>query len=198
MLDVSLTPLAAPIVYLLGWPGVGKLTVANELARRTGWRVLDSHRIYFPVFYAVGADGQTPLPPGTRELAGQVRAAVLEAVQRLAPPELGFVFTNALADLPQDREMFAELEAVASARRAPFLPVLLTADEAVLRRRVTSEGRAERLKPRTDAVLDRYFAAYTQLVPDHPNLLRLDTTNLLPAQTADAVLAWLNSGRPDQ
>lgn len=47
----------APIVYLLGWTGVGKLTAANEQARRTGWRVLDSHRIYFPVLYAVGADG---------------------------------------------------------------------------------------------------------------------------------------------
>ena len=189
--------MTAPIVYLLGWPGVGKLTVANELARRSGWRVLDSHRIYFPVFYAVGADGQTPLLPGTRELAGQVRAAVLEAVQRLAPPELGFVFTNVLADTPGDRAFFGELQAVAEARGAPFLPVLLTADEAVLRARVTSENRAERLKPRTGAVLDRYLARDTQLVPDHPALLSIDTTQLEPAQTATLILDRLAVPTPE-
>ena len=184
--------MTAPIVYLLGWPGVGKLTVADELARRTGWRVLDSHRIYFLVFYAVGADGQTPLPPGTRELAARVQDAVLEAM-KLAPPELGYVLIKVMIDAPEDHNLFARVQAVAQAWSAPFLPVLLTYDEAGLRSRVTSPERAERLKPQTGAVLDRYFARDTQWVPSHPDLLSIDTTNLVPAQTAEAILVRLRN-----
>lgn len=183
---------ASPIVYLFGWPGVGKLTVAEELARCTGWRVLDSHRIYFPVFYAAGADGQTPLPAGTRELAAQVQDAVLEAM-KLAPPELGYLLTKVLIDVPEDHALFARVQAVAQARGAPFFPVLLTCNEAGLRSRITSPGRAERLKPRTGAVLDRYFARDRQWTPDHPALLTLDTTRLDPSQTAEAILAHLDS-----
>lgn len=188
--------MTAPIVYLLGWPGVGKLTVAKELARRTGWRVVDNHFIADPIFHVIGADGNTPLPEGTRQLIARVGDAIYEAMTQLAPAHLGYVLTKVLMETPEDRANFARVESIARQRGAMFLPVLLTCDEAGLRSRVTSPGRAERLKPRTEAVLDRYFVQYTQLVPEHPQLLTIDTTALEPQQTAELILARLNSAAP--
>lgn len=117
---------------------------------------------------------------------------MLEAM-KLAPPELGYVLTKVLIDAPEDHGLFSRVQAVAQARGAAFLSVLLTCDEAGLRTRVTSPERAERLKPRTGAVLDRYFARYTQWLPGHPDLLTIDSTRLEPARTADAVLARLEA-----
>ncbi|ULH16515.1 hypothetical protein MF271_08045 [Deinococcus sp. KNUC1210] len=185
--------MTGPLLYLLGWPGVGKLTVAKELARRTGWRVVDNHFIADPVFHVIGADGSTPLPEGTRQLIGQVGDAIYEAMTRLAPAHLGFVLTKVLMETPEDRDNSSRVEGIAQQRGAVFLPVLLTCDEPGLRARVTSPGRAERLKPRTEAVLDRYFAQYTQLIPEHPHLLTIDTTELHPPQTAELILSHLAS-----
>ena len=34
------------IVHINGWPGVGKLTVAREVARRLSARLLDNHTLH--------------------------------------------------------------------------------------------------------------------------------------------------------
>lgn len=40
-----MNPLEGTIIYLLGFAGVGKYTVAKELNRLTGARVIDNHYI---------------------------------------------------------------------------------------------------------------------------------------------------------
>lgn len=182
--------MAAPIIYLIGWPGVGKLTVARELAAHTGWRVVDNHLVNDPIFHVVGADGIKPLPEGTRELVRQVRAAVYQAMTHLAPPDLGFILTNVLFDEEPHRQVFAQVESIAEHRGALLLPVLLTCDEQELRQRIVSPGRAGRLKPRTTDVLDQY-STRVQLPIDHPALLTLDTTHLAPERAVKAILTHL-------
>ncbi|HEX6477597.1 MAG TPA: hypothetical protein VF043_02040 [Ktedonobacteraceae bacterium] len=48
------------IVYLIGYAGTGKYTIAKELARLTGAVIVDNHLINNPVFSIVGASGNTP------------------------------------------------------------------------------------------------------------------------------------------
>ncbi len=80
--------------HLIGNPGVGKYTVGAELARLTGARLVDNHSIANVIFNVISPDGLTPLPAGIWERVGRVRAAVLDTIVHLAPPELSFVFTN--------------------------------------------------------------------------------------------------------
>ncbi|MFN8911956.1 MAG: hypothetical protein ACK5V4_04210, partial [Alphaproteobacteria bacterium] len=49
------------IIYLLGFAGVGKLTIAKELAKITGAKVVDNHLINNPVFHILDNDGIIPL-----------------------------------------------------------------------------------------------------------------------------------------
>ncbi|WP_157448720.1 AAA family ATPase [Deinococcus peraridilitoris] len=187
----------SPLVYLLGWPGVGKLSVARTMARRTGWRVVDNHLINDPIFHVVGADGVTPLPDGTRPLVRRVRAAVFEAMTSVAPAHLGYIMTNMLVESENDRLIFSQVEEIARHRNAVFLPVLLTCEEHELRRRIITPERAERLKARSVEVLDHYLTQHTLLVPDHPDLLTLDTTHLSAEQAAHGVLAHLTASAAD-
>jgi len=50
------------IVYLIGYAGIGKYTIAKELAVLTGAVIVDNQLINSPVFSVVSPDGNAPLP----------------------------------------------------------------------------------------------------------------------------------------
>src|ERR1041384_2438716 len=56
------------IIYLIGIPAVGKYTVAREIGRMTGARVVDNQLVNTPVFSVLGYDGTAavPFPPARR------------------------------------------------------------------------------------------------------------------------------------
>src|SRR5215510_6248325 len=50
------------IIYLIGVPAVGKYTVAKEIGRMTGAKVVDNQLINFPVYSVIGYDGTANFP----------------------------------------------------------------------------------------------------------------------------------------
>ena len=54
------------VIYLIGIPAVGKYTIAKEIGRLTGARVVDNQLINLPVFSVLGFDGTDgfPFPSG--------------------------------------------------------------------------------------------------------------------------------------
>lgn len=85
------------ILYLIGFPGTGKYTIAKEIAALTGARLIDNHLINNPIFSVVRKDGRTELPKETWGYTRQIGDIVREAVVKLAPPEENFIFTNSIA-----------------------------------------------------------------------------------------------------
>lgn len=57
------------IIYLLGHYGVGKLTIAREIAALTGARVFDNHLANNVVFSLIREDGSTLIPEGAWPLS---------------------------------------------------------------------------------------------------------------------------------
>ena len=49
-------------LYLLGFAGTGKLTIARAFARSVGAEVVDTHWINNPIFGRIDPDGVAPLP----------------------------------------------------------------------------------------------------------------------------------------
>jgi predicted kinase len=50
------------VLCLLGFPGVGKLAIAQTLARLTGAQVVDNHWMNDPILRLVAHDSATPVP----------------------------------------------------------------------------------------------------------------------------------------
>lgn len=100
-------------VYLLGHPGVGKLTVARAICAATGARLLDNHLINNVVFSLIRADGKTPLPEGIWDLIGPIRNVAFEAIEKFGDPDDSYILTNALTDDPIDRQWFDDAAALA-------------------------------------------------------------------------------------
>jgi broad-specificity NMP kinase len=181
---------SAHLIHLIGFPGVGKLTIAKEIIRlRTEYRLVDAHLINNPIFTVTRIDGSTPFPQGVWDSVNKIRSIVLDAMANLAPPHLGFVMTNVVLDDEEDRAECLKIEAVAQKRNCAYVPVILTCDLEENRRRIVSPEREISLKATNPALPDRMHGA-TPLASfeGYPNRIELDVTAMEAAESARIIL----------
>jgi hypothetical protein len=182
------------IIYLIGVPAVGKYSVAKELGRMTGAKVVDNQLINTPVFSVLGYDGTDafPFPEGAWAQIEKIQRAVIKVIRDYCPPEATFVFTNMLdARVPADKTWFRRIERLAKERNACFFPIWLTCEESALRRRKDTPERRARLKDIDLTSIPRWLHEFELLQVPHPHALTLDTTHSQPKQTAQRILKHL-------
>jgi len=178
------------IVYLIGYGGTGKYTIAREIAALTGAVIVDNHLINNPVFSVVGADGKKLLPVEIWQKIEGIRRIVLDTIAEMAQPEASFLFTNELYEgKPMDRRWYEDIAILAAKRKALLVPAILRCEPEELYRRVTSPERAIRFKLRNADRTRENIRTYSLLHVDDPNCLELDVTHLSPIQAAQAIIA---------
>lgn len=107
-------------IVLMGFPGVGKLTIAKELSAMVSAKIFDNHWVNM-----LDEDGTAPLPKGIWEFTGRVRQTVLDAITAYAP-SANFIFTH--AGLEGDEWSLRTFEQIAGAAEgcdAVLVPVRL-------------------------------------------------------------------------
>ena len=185
------------IIYMIGIPAVGKYTVAKEIGRMTGARVVDNQLINTPVFSVLGYDGTDafPFPRGAWAHIGRIHRAVLAVIRDFCPADASFVFTNTLdAREPLDKVWFRRIERLAKQRKAGFFPVWLTCDAEVIRRRKDTPDRRARLKDIDLTNIARWSEEVEVLRVPHPNALTVDTSRRQPRQTARLIMEHVRGG----
>lgn len=173
------------LIHLNGMPGVGKLTVAQILADRLSAHLVDNHSIINAAYvpgHAHGSDGYVRTLKALNTLLYQ------ELTRPDAPKNL--IFTNALAnEFGEDRERFQAVFDLAQQRGDAFVPVLLWCDLEENLRRVVSPDRKLKKKLTKPDILKTTYEKYTIIHPnDHPNQIRIDTTDKTPEQTAQIII----------
>jgi hypothetical protein len=182
------------IVYLIGSPGAGKLTVAKLICQRANAMLVDNHTANNPIFSIIGAGGETPIPEAAWDRIKAIRDIIFDTILNVSPRHFSFVLPNVLLDDQGDEELFEQVKSVAVQRCSFFVPAILTCDEEELCRRVSSSERAENYKE-TDSDLTRKRLKDEPLLPvQHPHLLTLDTTHLSAEATADKILNHIAGG----
>ncbi len=175
------------IVYLFGYAGTGKYTVAKALEARAPFTLVHNHLINNPIFSVVRVDGATPMPDGVWAEVDKVRAAVLSAITHLAPKTANFIFTNELLETAEDMAVFDDIAALARTRGARLLPVRLSCADAVHAMRIDAPERAAMFKETSVANVLARKRAMPVLTPNHPNLFELDITDVTPAAAAEMI-----------
>lgn len=175
-------------VLLMGFPGVGKLTIANELSTLVSAKVIDNHWFNNPIFRLLDDDGITPLPNGISEYTGRIRQVVLDAIVAYSPTSASFIFTQALVEGNQGSiRTFEQIAGAAQQSAAPLIPIRLLCDEDELARRVSTPTRRERLKS-IDARASRQRSRKARVFdPQHPFASDLDVTSKSARASAAAI-----------
>lgn len=170
------------LLFLHGPPAVGKLTVAREVAARTGWRLFDNHLTVDLVLslYDFGT-------PGFIALREEIWLTVFR--RALADGRPGLIFTfNAESSVPQRfiDELFPEI----AAKGGEIITVELTASEAELERRMGSASRREKRKLVDVALYRELRGKGVFATPKIPtSRLSLDMERLTPAEAATQIAA---------
>ncbi|TIN15993.1 MAG: chloramphenicol phosphotransferase [Mesorhizobium sp.] len=175
-------------VLLLGFPGVGKLTIARELVTALSGQVIDNHWINNPVLALLADDGRRTLPDAVWEQTAKVRQAVLDTVATLCPPAANFIFTNSgIQGDARSLAFYQQMKDASDRRGAHFVPVRLLCEEAELVRRVMSPTRRDRLKSIDPEAARRRSRTVAVLDPKHPNSLTIDVTAISAAEAATRI-----------
>jgi hypothetical protein len=181
-------------LYLLGFAGTGKLTIARAFAHSIGAKVVDNHWINNPIFGLIDPDGVSPLPDAVWSQTAKVREAVLETIATLAKPGANFVFTHdGIEGERYDEDVLRGIQTTAARRGARLIPARLVCNEDELVRRIQSGDRAAMLKCTDPADAIRKSRHHAVLDPRLPGTLTLDVTTLTPQQSVEAIIAHINS-----
>ena len=165
------------VIYLYGPPGVGKLTVARELVALTGFRLLHNHLTVNLV--------STLFPYGTVDFRRLLRRFRLVMMEEAVQADIDLVITNVNSGSAEQHAFIQSLTEVVAAGGSTTAFVQLTCDRDVWLTRIASESRLTESKPTDPDLILRLFENKDPFakLPFEP-LLTLDTTHLLPADSA--------------
>jgi hypothetical protein len=187
------------LVFIVGPPAVGKMTVGYELAARTGLKLFHNHQTIELVlpFFAFGS------PPFCR-LVREYRQRLFEEVASSELPGLIFTYVWAF-DHPSDEAAVAELAAIFTARGARTVYVELEATQEERLRRNETEFRLSQKPSKREIAASRQRlldndAAYRLnsggRFDDRSDYLRIENTALEAAEVAEQIIARFALPRP--
>ncbi|MEP6924093.1 MAG: AAA family ATPase [Pyrinomonadaceae bacterium] len=168
------------LILIYGPPAVGKLTVSNEIAALTGYKVFHNH-LSIDCIEPIFAFGSPPF----YKLIELIR---VETVAEAARQNVNLIYTFCYAKDFDDPHVDKIINALQSnGGKACF--VLLTCDRKELERRVTDESRRKFGKANNTVILNELLSKYDlfSVAPQQASLC-LDTTNLSPQQAAQQII----------
>ncbi|HEX8734901.1 MAG TPA: RNase adapter RapZ [Pyrinomonadaceae bacterium] len=178
------------LVFIYGSPAVGKLTVANEIAKLTDFKVFHNH---------LSIDAIEPIfefgSPSFGKLIDLIR---VETVREAARVRQNLIYTFCYAKDLDDAHVERITRAVEE-NGGEVCFVLLRADRDALDKRVVEESRRRMGKAKTVEMMDFFHETYDLLspVPDRESLI-IDNTHLSAENAAERIIAHFNLQQQEQ
>jgi hypothetical protein len=180
------------LVFIVGPPAVGKMTVGYELSARTGLKLFHNHHTIELAlqFFPFGS------PPFTR-LVQEFRRRIFEEVAASDLPGLIFTYVWAF-DQPADDAFVAELAEIFTVRNARVVYVELEATQAERLRRNATEFRLAQKPSKRDLEASRqrllendatYQLDSRGRLDGRPDYLRIENSALSPSEVAGRIVA---------
>lgn len=174
-------------LYLIGFAGTGKYTIAKELAE-TSYKLIDNHLINNPIFSLLDIDGATPIPKKAWDAIHKIREAVLDFV--VQDRRHNYVLTNELLEDDYDHSLFNQVKQLSEDRGSLLIPIILVVSDEEHQKRMTNPQRKDRLKETTYPA-ERFKKGLISI--DHPNLMTLDVSDLTPRESAETIKALVGN-----
>jgi hypothetical protein len=175
------------VVFLLGYPGVGKRTVGTHLTERLDGVLVDNQLINVPLLTLFKWDGKFPIPVEIWKRVAPIREAVLGTIEDLAPKSNSYVFTNVLEDDDEGATIYTDLRSLARRRGSLFLSVMLNCNVEEQVRRIDAPDRIARLKGSDPEGYRRHRHQTTLFQPPSEEVVHVDTSQTTAQQNAEMI-----------
>ncbi len=183
------------VVFVLGYPGVGKRTVGSHLTELLDGVLVDNQLINIPLLTLFKWDGKFPIPMEIWDRVLPIREAVLGTIEDLAPRTNSYVFTNVLEDDDDGAHHYDRIRSLAHRRGSLFLAVMLDCDVEEQVRRIDSPDRNALLKGSDPEGYRRHRELTRLFEPPSQDVVHIDTTAVPPQQNAATIYeVLLNRG----
>ena len=106
------------ILYITGRLGMGKYTIAKELAKSYGFILCDNQLINNPVFELLQYEGYEEIPNFAWDSIAKIRAEIFELLTKL--PQNSYVLTNNLYEDEGDRALYEQVKEYGWSKRFRF------------------------------------------------------------------------------
>jgi hypothetical protein len=179
------------VVFLLGYPGVGKRTVGSHLAELLDGVLVDNALLSIPLLTLFKWDGKFPITMAIWERVGLISEVVLGTIEDLAPRSNSYVFTNVLKDDEDGLGKYERLRDLARRRGSLFLSVMLDCDVDEQVRRIDTPDRVARLKGSDPEGYRRHRYNTKLFQPPPDEAAYLDTTTVGPRENAEKIYEML-------
>lgn len=174
------------LLFIYGPPAAGKLTVANEVAERTGFKVFHNH-LSIDAILPVFEFGSNPFS----RLVEMIRT---ETVAEAARENVDLIYTFCYAKGHDESHVERVRKAVADNGGEVFF-ALLTCEVDELKRRIVMEDRRKFGKANTVEMMEMFLETYdlSSPVPDS-DTLTIDNTTLSPSDVAERIVRHFGFG----
>ena len=168
------------LIFIYGPPAAGKLTVSNQLAALTGYKVCHNH---------LAIDAVEPIFDfGTASFFKLVEMIRLETIAEAARQNISLICTFCYAKDVDDPHV-DKLLSLVKTNGGEVCFVLLVCDKKELAKRVKSKSRRKFGKINNPVKLNELLDKYELFTPvPQQASLCLDTTNLSPHETAQQII----------
>lgn len=168
------------LLFIYGSPAVGKLTVANEIAKMTDFKVFHNH---------LSIDCIEPIFEfGSKSFYKLIEIIRTETIAEAARVGLNLIYTFCYAKGLDDAHIEKITKLVEDAGGEVCF-VLLKANRDELNRRVVEDSRKKMGKAKTVEMMNFFHETYDLLspVPERDSLI-IDNTNLSAADAAEKII----------
>ena len=179
------------MVFLLGYPGMGKRTVGSQLAELLNAVLVDNQLIKRPLLELFQWDGKESIPMEIWQRVVPIREAVLGTIEDLAPPSNSYVFTNVVDDDNDGAAHYQRIRSLAQRRGSLFLAVMLTCDIDVQVSRIDNPDRIALRKGSDPEGYRRHRLTTTLFEPPPHEVIHIDTTTTEPRANAERIYETL-------
>jgi hypothetical protein len=184
---------AMKLVVLFGPPAVGKMTVAQELAKATGYKLLHNHMTIELLLHFFEFGSQE-----FEQLNSLFRTEIFKAVATSKLPGLIFTFVWVLED-PRDKDYVDQVATIFSGQGADVYYVELQADLTVRLKRNKDPSRLEQKPSKRDVVASEARLLFNERKHElntseqrpffhSSNYLKIDNTNLGATEAAQLII----------
>lgn len=169
------------LIFIYGSPAVGKLTVANDIAKRTGFKVFHNH-LSIDCIEPVFEFGS----PSFGKLISIIR---LETVAEAARVGQDLIFTFCYAKDIDDSHV-EEIAGRVEENGGQVCFVQLLCDKNILKQRALEESRQKYGKVKSVEMMDYFFERYDLISPvPGRETLQIDNSDLSPRDVASQVIS---------